>query len=50
MKTNGKTLPAKIGPLPAVNRVSAGIFSSGWMTMIETASSAITPSFRKVDR
>jgi hypothetical protein len=27
MNTNGKTLPPKIGPVPSMNCVSAGIFT-----------------------
>ena len=29
MKTNGKTLPPKSGPVPSMKEVSAGIFSIG---------------------
>ena len=49
MNTNGKILPAKIGPVPSANRVSAGILISGWIRMMATASSTTTPIFRKVE-
>ena len=50
MNTNGNRLPLKIGPVPSMNRVSAGIFTSGESTRIATASMNTTPSFRKVER
>ena len=45
MKTNGNTLPAKMGPVPSVNRVSAGMCSGGSTITIPIASAAITPIF-----
>ncbi len=50
MNTNGNTLPLKSGPVPSTNFVIAGIFRSGCMIRMATASKATTPSFRKVDR
>ncbi len=37
MNANGKTLPAKIGPVPSMNRVSAGICSGGSTMRMPTA-------------
>ena len=50
MKQKGKTLPAKIGPVPSTKRVSAGSWISGRMTTIPSASRATVPSFTKVER
>ena len=50
MNTNGNSLPAKIGPVPSTNCVSAGMCSTGFSQMMATASSTTVPSFRKVDR
>ncbi len=38
MKQNGKTLPAKTGPVPSMNRVSAGRCTSGRTQSRPTAS------------
>ena len=50
MNANGKTLPAKTGPVPSTNCVSAGSLTGGIRTMIAIASTAIVPTFRNVDR
>ena len=50
MNRNGNRLPAHTGPVPSMNLVTAGIFNSGWTRMMPTASSAMVPIFRKVDR
>ena len=50
MKANGKSLPAKTGPVPSMNCVSAGIWSGGRTTRIPSASSRIVPIFMKVER
>ena len=51
MKRNGKSLPAKTGPLPAVaNEVTASFSSVGRASTMPTASSTITPIFMNVDR
>ena len=50
MKQNGKTLPAKMGPLPSTKRVTAGRWISGRITTIPTASAPIVPSLTKVER
>ena len=43
MKQNGKIFPAKIGPVPSVNRVSAGICSVGRTKKIPAARARIAP-------
>ena len=50
MNTKGNTLPPKIGPLPSMNWVSAGILISGCITTMAMASSRMVPSFMKVER
>ena len=50
MKTNGNTLPPKIGPLPSTKGVSAGILICGCISTIAMASSATVPSLRNVER
>ncbi len=50
MNANGKTLPAKMGPVPSVNRVSAGMCSGGSTIRMPTASVATTPIFTNADR
>ena len=50
MKRNGNRLPDQTGPVPSMNLVTAGIFNSGWTRMMPTASSAMVPTLRKVDR
>ena len=50
MNRNGNRLPDHTGPVPSMNLVTAGIFNSGWTKMMPTASSAIVPTLRKVDR
>ncbi|MND03665.1 hypothetical protein D3C83_236090 [compost metagenome] len=47
---NGKSAPDQTGPPPSMNWVSAGIFRGGAMITIPTASAAIAPILRKVDR
>ena len=50
MKTKGNSVPLKIGPVPSMNWVIAGILTSGAMMRMDTASMNTTPSFRNVDR
>lgn len=51
MKTNGNIEPAKTGPSPRLaNSVTASIFIVGSATTTPIASSAIVPTFMKVDR
>ena len=50
MNTNGKSVPPKMGPVPSMNWVSAGIFTSGRRITIAIASRNTVPSFMKVDR
>ena len=51
MNTNGNTLPAKTGPVPSMNRVSAGISICGQHERRSpTASATIVPSFMNVLR
>ena len=50
MKQKGKTGPANTGPVPSMNRVSAGILSSGPITTIARPSAATVPIFMKVLR
>ena len=49
-EANGKSLPAKTGPVPSMNGVSAGIWSGGSTSRMPSASSRIVPSFRNVER
>ena len=50
MKQNGKSDPAKIGPLPSVKRVSAGRRISGNVSRMPSASAMMVPTLRKVER
>jgi hypothetical protein len=50
MKANGKSLPAKTGPVPSMNWVTAGSLSGGSTSRIPRASSRIVPIFMKVER
>ncbi len=50
MNAKGKSLPAKTGPVPSMNRVTAGIWSGGSTIRIPSASSRIVPIFMKVER
>jgi hypothetical protein len=50
MKRNGNSEPLHTGPVPSTKRVSAGICSCGIATSTATASSAIVPILRKVER
>ncbi len=50
MKQNGKTLPAKIGPVPSTKRVIAGKWISGRSARMPSASTPIVPSFTNVER
>ena len=50
MNTNGKTLPPKIGPVPSMNCVRAGICTWGFKITIAIASATIVPIFMNVDR
>jgi hypothetical protein len=50
MKQNGKIFPAKMGPVPSVNRVNAGSCSSGRTKRMPTASIVTTPSLTNVLR
>ncbi len=50
MKQNGKSLPAKTGPVPSTNFVTAGMWSWGSVRTIPTASAATVPILMKVER
>jgi hypothetical protein len=50
MNTNGNTLPPKIGPVPSMNCVSAGICTCGFRITMAIASATIVPIFMNVDR
>jgi hypothetical protein len=51
MKTNGKSLPAKTGPVPSrANLVTASFCRVGAAKIMPTASRAMTPIFMKVER
>ncbi len=50
MKQNGKSAPAKTGPLPSVNRVTAGRWITGRVSRIPAASAITVPTLRKVER
>ena len=50
MNRNGNRLPDHTGPVPSMNWVTAGIFSSGRTRTMPIASSAMVPTLRKVDR
>ena len=50
MNRNGNRLPAKTGPLPSMNFVNGGIFSSGATIRMPIARPRIVPILRKVDR
>ena len=50
MKQKGKTLPAKIGPVPSTKRVIAGSSICGRMSTMPTASAKMVPSLTKVER
>ncbi|MOA55348.1 hypothetical protein D3C78_1791270 [compost metagenome] len=50
MNRNGNTEPFHTGPVPSINWVIAGIFSSGLRITMPIASPTITPIFRKVAR
>ena len=50
MNAKGKSFPAKTGPLPSMNRVSAGSLSGGSTSRIPTARRRMVPIFMKVER
>src|SRR5260370_41009799 len=50
MNAKGKTLPPKMGPVPSVKRVSAGISVGGCVAMIPIASAMIVPILMKAER
>ena len=50
MKQNGKSLPAKTGPVPSTNRVSAGIWMVGRTSRMPAASASTTPILMKAER
>ena len=50
MNANGNSFPAKTGPVPSMNCVTAGIFSGGITRTIATPSTRIVPIFRNADR
>ena len=50
MNANGKSLPAKTGPVPSMNCVTAGIFSGGISRRIAVPSTRIVPIFMNADR
>jgi len=47
MKQKGKTGPAKMGPVPSIKRVSAGISSCGASKATTTPKAATVPIFKK---
>jgi hypothetical protein len=49
MNTNGKMLPAKIGPVPSAKRLMGGILISGAVKMMAAASRNTTEIFRNVE-
>ncbi len=50
MNRNGNRLPANTGPLPSMNLVTAGSCRVGAVRKIASASNAMVPIFRKVER
>ncbi|MNR44547.1 hypothetical protein D3C85_1633040 [compost metagenome] len=50
MNRNGNRPPFHTGPVPSMNWVRAGIFSSGMVTRMPMARATMVPIFRKVDR
>ena len=50
MNANGNSLPAKTGPVPSTNWVTAGSFSGGSTSRMPSASRRMVPIFMKVDR
>ena len=50
INAKGNMLPAKTGPEPSMNRVSAGMWSVGRSATIPTARMHIVPSFTNVLR
>ncbi len=50
MKQNGKSAPAKTGPLPSTKRVSGGIWIVGRTSRIPAASASTTPTLMKAER
>jgi hypothetical protein len=50
MKAKGKSVPANTGPVPSVNRVSAGICRGGSATRMPAASAITTPIFTNAER
>ena len=50
MNANGNSLPAKIGPVPSTNCVTAGIRSGGSTSRMPSARSRMVPIFMKVER
>ncbi len=50
MNTNGNSAPQKIGPVPSMNCVNAGMCIVGRITMTAIASNDTVPSFRNVER
>ena len=50
MKTNGNTGPANTGPLPSMNFVRAGIFSTGASTITAMPRAITVPIFMNVLR
>ena len=50
MNAKGNSLPAKTGPVPSMNCVSAGIWSGGSTMTTPRASAATTPIFTKAER
>src|SRR5882724_4192261 len=50
IKQKGNILPAKMGPVPSINRVSGGISMVGRTARMPPANSKIVPSFTNVLR
>ena len=50
MKAKGNSLPAKTGPVPSTNWVTAGILSGGSTTMIAMPRKMMVPIFMNADK
>jgi len=50
MKANGKSRPAKIGPVPSTKRVTGGSSSGGRDSRMPTANATIVPILMKALR
>ena len=50
MNANGNNFPAKTGPVPSMNRVTAGMCSGGSEIRMPIASATTTPIFTNAER